>query len=784
MPSLICAVTGISIEPHHALYNWGVTDAAILDHIARLPHARATFKQLVRELGTRGASRADLDAALDRLEQSGDLIEVKSGHFVLSRLSREYVVGRLNMHRDGYGFVIPDHPIEGLRGDVYIPRDSAQTAMHGDRVVVRIARIESDGRADGEIVKILRRAHPTVVGEFRVRRRGSYVIPHDDRIRQWIDIPEGMEIPPKSVSRDRVGVAPIPVTGPDDLDGMIVNVEVLEFPEDGEHAVGRVIEVLGHPDDFGVDVEIVIRKHHIPHQFPPDVLTQAQNVSNIIRTEEIAGRQDFRGMDIVTIDGETARDFDDAVWVDRLANGNYALHVHIADVSHYVTPGSPIDEEALLRGTSVYFPDRAVPMLPLELSTEICSLKPGVDRLVLSVLLEIDHRGDIVAQEFRRGVIRSVERMTYTDVHALLEGDAALRQHYQSLIARFELMRELALILNRKRVQRGAIDFDMPEPLIEFDQFGEMIGVKRSPRNIAHRLIEEFMLAANEAVASHLEQSGIPSLFRIHEKPDPKRVLEFEEIASHFGYSLGIGALPVKRFRMTERGRDGRRLRKGIEIAGDNMAVTSRNYQKLIVKIEGKPEERILTYLMLRSLKQARYSAENRGHFALAATSYTHFTSPIRRYPDLIVHRILSAFFDGQRNVLAPEVLARIADDCSETERRAADAERELVEWKKAKFMEDRVGDQFNGLIISTTRFGFFVELENLFVEGLVPIDTLPGDRYMFNENTRKIIGQRTRREFSIGDTVRVLLDRVEPLEHKLQFSLVEPERARKKRRS
>ncbi|HTA66757.1 MAG TPA: VacB/RNase II family 3'-5' exoribonuclease [Bryobacteraceae bacterium] len=760
-----------------------MTDAAILDHIARLPHARATFKQLVRELGTRGSSRADLDAALDRLEQLGDLIEVKSGHFVLTRSSREYVTGRLNMHRDGYGFVIPDHPIEGLRGDVYIPRDSAQTAMHGDRVVVRIARIENDGRADGEIVKILRRAHPTVVGEFRVRKRGSYVIPHDDRIRQWIDIPEGMEVPPKSASRDRVGVAPIPVSGPGDLDGMIVNVEVLEFPDDGEHAVGRVIEVLGHPDDFGVDVEIVIRKHHIPHHFPPDVLGQAQNVSNIIRTEELAGRQDFRNMDIVTIDGETARDFDDAVWVDRLANGNYALHVHIADVSHYVTPGSPIDEEASLRGTSVYFPDRAVPMLPLELSTEICSLKPGVDRLVLSVLLEIDHRGDIVAQEFGRGVIRSVERMTYTDVHALLEGDAALRQRYQALIGRFELMRELALILNRKRVQRGAIDFDMPEPLIEFDEFGEMIGVKRSPRNIAHRLIEEFMLAANEAVASHLEQAGIPSLFRIHEKPDPKRVLEFEEIASHFGYSLGIGALPVKRFRMTERGRDGRPRRKDIEIAGDNMAITSRNYQKLIAKIEGKPEERILTYLMLRSLKQARYSAENRGHFALAAISYTHFTSPIRRYPDLIVHRILSAFFDGKRNILAPEILARIADDCSETERRAADAERELVEWKKAKFMEGRVGDQFNGLIISTTRFGFFVELENLFVEGLVPIDTLPNDRYMFNENTRKIIGQRTRREFSIGDTVRVLLDRVEPLEHKLQFSLVEPERTRKKAR-
>ena len=760
-----------------------MTDASILQHIAKLPHARATFKQLVRELGARGASREDVDSALDRLTDRGDLVEVRSGHFVAARFSRDYAVGRLNMHRDGYGFLIPDRPVEGLRGDVYIGRESAQTAMHGDRVVVHISRIESDGRADGEIVKILRRAHLTVVGEFRVRKRGCYVIPHDERINQWIDIPEGMELPSAPLSRDRVGVKPIDVTRPEDLDGMIVNVEILEFPEDGGHASGRVIEVLGHPDDFGVDVEIVIRKHHIPHHFPPEVLEQAQNVTNTIRLDELTNRQDFRDLDIVTIDGETARDFDDAVWVERLLNGNYALQVHIADVSHYVTPGSPIDEEAALRGTSVYFPDRAVPMLPLELSTEICSLKPGVDRLVLSVLLEIDHRGDIISQKFCRGVIRSVERMTYTSVHALLEGDASLRERYARLVPRFELMQELALVLNKKRVQRGAIDFDMPEPLIEFDEVGEMTGVKRSPRNIAHRLIEEFMLSANEAVASHLEEAGIPSLYRIHEKPDPKRVLEFEEIASHFGYSLGIGALPVKRFKVRERGRDGRKMHTEIVLAGESMTLTSRNYQKLIAKIEGKPEERILSYLMLRSLKQARYSAENRGHFALAASSYTHFTSPIRRYPDLVVHRILAAFLDGQRNTLAPEQLSTIADECSETERRAADAERELVEWKKAKFMQDRVGEEFRALITSTTRFGFFVELENLFVEGLVPIDTLPGDRYTFHENVRKIIGQRTRREFSIGDGVNVLLDKVDPVEHKLQFSLIEPEPSRKKRR-
>jgi ribonuclease R len=762
-----------------------VTDAQILEHIGELPHARATFKQLVRELGAKIASREELENALDRLVERGQLVEVRSGHFVVTRFSREYAAGRLNMHRDGYGFLIPDHPIEGLRGDVYIPRESAQAAMHGDRVVVRIARIERDGRADGEIVKVLRRAHQTVVGEFRIRRRGNYVAPHDERIRQWILIPEGMELPARAQNRDRVGVAPADVRSAEDLDGVIVNVEILEFPAGGEQALGRVIEILGRPGDFGVDVEIMIRKHHIPHRFPPEVLEQAQNYSNIIREDELAGRKDYRALDVVTIDGETARDFDDAVWVERLANGHLALHVHIADVSHYVRPGTPIDEEAFLRGTSVYFPDRAVPMLPLELSTEICSLKPNVDRLVLSVELEIDRRGDILAQRFGRGVIRSAERMTYTDVHALLEGDPDLRQRYARLTERFELMRELALILSQKRIRRGAIDFDMPEPLIEFDEFGEMAGVTRSPRNIAHRLIEEFMLAANEAVASHLETAGIASIFRIHEKPDPKRVLEFEDIATHFGYSLGIGALPVKRFRTQPmRRRDGKMVRKEIVIADASVPISPRNYQKLIAQIEGKPEERILSYLMLRSLKQARYSAENKGHFALAATSYTHFTSPIRRYPDLIVHRLLDASFHGKRDLIAPERLELIAHDCSETERRAADAERELVEWKKARFMEDKVGDEFGALITSTTRFGFFVELESLFVEGLVPIDTLPGDWFTYQENTRKIVGQRTRREFCIGDTVKVMLDRVDPVEHKLQFSLVEPERGRKKKRS
>jgi ribonuclease R len=669
------------------------------------------------------------------------------------------------VHRDGYGFVTPEEPIEGLRGDIYIGKEAAQRAMHGDRVAVRIVRFEPDGRAHGDIVEVLRRAHPSVVGEFRVKRRGNYVVPHDDRIRQWIQIPEGMELPAARPEVHRVGAHSVAVETVEDLDGMIVNAEILDFG-DGERPVGRIIEILGHADDFGIDVEILIRAHHIPHRFPDDVLEQARAIPGAIGDAEIARRADFRDLDIVTIDGETARDFDDAVWVERLENGRWALQVHIADVSHYVRPGSPIDREAALRGTSVYFPDRAVPMLPVELSTDQCSLRPHEDRLVLSALLEIDPRGDVVGQKFTRGVIRSAERMTYTAVHGVLEGDPVLGDRYARLLPRFHAMRELALILNRKRVRRGSIDFDLPEPLLEFDEFGEMTGVTRAPRNVAHGIIEEFMLAANEAVASHLEASDVPMIFRVHERPDPKRVLDFEDIAAQFGYSLSAGGAPVKRF-------------KGETLALDNPNLTSRNYQKLVAKIEGKPEERILSYLMLRSLKQARYSDQNAGHFALAAPSYTHFTSPIRRYPDLIVHRILAAQLDG-RVYEAP--MRAIADAASESERRAAEAERELVEWKKVKFMIDRVGDEFAALIISTTRFGIFVELQDLFIEGLVPMDTLVGDRFLYHENTRKIIGERSRRAFSIGDKVQVRLDRVDAVEKKLQFSFVDPTPRRRKR--
>jgi len=764
-----------------------MTDSALLAHITKQPQGKTGLKHLFKELRIKGDERAAIETALDRLAARGDLVELSNGHYVATSRSREFVAGRMSVHRDGYGFLIPDRPVPGVSGDFYIGRDNTLGAMNGDRVIGRITSLGPQGRSEAEVVRILRRAHPTVVGQFRIHRKGLFVAPHDERLTEWIEIPEDMAIPDAAAAGqaqvDRIGPAPIEIANVSELDGMIVNVEILEYGDRKGPPVGRVIEVLGSPDDFGIDVEIIIRKHHLPNRFPADVIEQAQSIPMTITASDLNDRRDFRSLPIVTIDGETARDFDDAVLVDKLPNGHYALQVHIADVSHYVTPGSAIDQEARLRGTSVYFPDRAVPMLPFELSTNICSLVPQADRLVLSALIEFDRLGEPLHFEFCRGVIRSAERMTYTNVHLLLEGDAAQRERYAPMVERFELMRELAETLQHKRDKRGSIDFDLPEPLIEFDETGAMTGIARSSRNIAHRIIEEFMLAANEAVAAHLEQTGRAAIYRIHEMPDPKRLMEFEEVAAQFGYSLGIGAIPVSRHRYKERGSShdgGRAVHKEVVIPKE-IKLSSRAYQKLVAKIEGKPEERILSYLMLRSLKQARYSEENVGHFALAATHYTHFTSPIRRYPDLIVHRLLTGSIDGRVYSNESE-LKSIADECSLTERRAADAERELVEWKKAKFMEGRVGEEFDGLIISAARYGLFVELAELFVEGLVPIDTLPGDHYAYHENVRKIIGQRTRREFSIGDRVRVMLERADPLERKLQFSIVEAVRGKRKR--
>jgi ribonuclease R len=783
------------------------------------------------------------------------------------------ITGRLTMHRDGFGFVIPeadslDATLKArLAGDVFIPPPAIGSSMHGDRVLVEVSAVRTDGRAEGRILRSLSRAHPTVVGIFHYGHRHNYVKPIDEKVTQEIVIPRGMETPQSSVS-PVVKTSPTQPTNPkkkksqdrvigkeaavhtdwQDLEGVVVDVEITEWPSATENPRGRVIEILGEEDDFGVDVEIMIRKFHLPHRFPPEVIEEAQAIENIIPARELRHRRDYRQLPIVTIDGETARDFDDAVHVRQLENGNYELQVHIADVAQYVTPSSPLDQQARLRGTSVYFPDRAVPMLPLELSTDICSLRPQVDRLVLSCTMEIDHQGEIVGYEINEGVIRSANRMTYTAVNAVIEGDVGARREYAAQVEHFERMRDLAMILNRKRKRRGSIDFDLPEPVIEFDEFGMMKSITRSERNIAHRLIEEFMLSANECVAHYLENKRIASLYRIHEKPDAKRVYDFEVIAATFGYSLGVGALPIERMQLKADRRDvrgtGKRVHE-IEVPKE-IHITPRMYQKLTEKIAGKPEERILSFLMLRSLKQARYSEENRGHFALAATTYTHFTSPIRRYPDLIVHRILKEVLrksaeklDGEVRVgtsqsivwkrgsappgrgeapspdrqdegtppspwskrrdhaahqqavaplggpVALEELHSIAEESSQSERRADEAERGLMEWKKVKFMERRIGEDFDGLIISVTKFGLFVELTDLFVEGLVPLNTLTDDRYTYHEATRQIIGQRSRKTYSMGDRVRVLVDRIDPVEKKIQFAVLEekPQRATPRRR-
>src|SRR5947207_2569281 len=837
-----------------------ISDSAILKKIERQPKRTAGFKQLVREMGVHGDARRELSERLKRLVNGKQLVQVDSDRYAIPQAAagKNLIVGRLSMHRDGFGFVIPDTSSlderlkARLSGDIFIPPPAVGSAMHCDRVLVEISAIRPDGRAEGRIVRPLHRAHSTVVGLFHYGNRYNYVTPIDQKISQEIVIPPGLELPEKGSEDDtspgkedkkktkksahRVLGEEAKRTQQDNLENVVVDVEITDWPTATQNPRGRVVEILGYEDDFGVDVEIMIRKHHLPHRFPPEVLDEAQEAEPLIPASELKKRRDFRDLPIVTIDGETARDFDDAVTVRRVKNGNFDLRVHMADVAQYVTPDFAIDPEARLRGTSVYFPDRAVPMLPLELSTDICSLRPQVDRLVMSCVMEIDHRGEILGCELCPGVIRSAERMTYTDVKAVLDGDPVLRKRYASLVELFETMRELAMILNRKRERRGSIDFDLPEPVIEFDEHGLMKSITRSERNIANRIIEEFMLSANESVAGYLENKRVASIYRVHEKPDPKRVYDFEVIAATFGYSLGVGPLPIQRIQpKTDRRANygtGKRTRE-IE-SPKEVHITPRMYQKLTEKIAGKPEERIVSYLMLRSLKQARYSEENLGHFALAAPTYTHFTSPIRRYPDLIIHRILkdvlrdsAETWDGEVAIgvsgrqrsgdedetreagtsrpspwskrrdhathqqslkalggpIPIEELHDIAEESSQSERRADDAERELMEWKKAKFMEDRVGEDFDGLIISVTKFGFFVELTDLFVEGLVPLATLTDDRYLYHENTREIIGQRTHKTYRLGQKVRVIVDRIDPVEKKIQFALLEeePQRGRKR---
>ena len=865
------------------------TDREILRRVERSAGQRVGYKQLVRELGMGGGrERRLLMEQLARMTARGALVKVDREQWALPVAANErakndagnatgrrgdaigrgatrenLVAGKLDLHRDGFGFVRAN---DG-EGDIFIPPNEINGAMQGDEVLVDEAPRGRDGRRSGRVARVLTRKNPTVVGIFHAAKpgrryedpllRGNYVTPLDERMTQVILIPEGMEIPRERNTPHRVlgaeAVAQqaatlhrvdhedhshesskdiedeISALDAEAMDGLAVDVEVVDFPTTARPAKGRVLEVLGDSESFGVDVEIVIRKHHLPHVFPENVLEEAQesathNVASLSE-EDRARRTDFRGEPIVTIDGETAKDFDDAVMVKPLGDGTFELQVHIADVAEYVHEGTALDLEARLRGNSVYFPDRAIPMLPQELSTGECSLRPDEDRLVLSCVMRIDADGNVLGYEVGEGIIRSARRMTYTAVQKILDGDVAMCAEYAPLVPEFERMYDLALRLNGKRKRRGSIDFDLPEPVIQFDEQGAMRGIVRSERAWANRLIEEFMLAANECVARWIESQGVPGIYRIHELPDPKRIVEFEDTAAGFGYSLGFGALPVKKVVMKGDRRDARRhgdgrAAKSHEVV-ERIDVTPQMYQRLTARIAGKPEERILSYLMLRSLKQARYSEKNEGHFALAAPAYTHFTSPIRRYPDLIVHRIVKTLLregadpvgeaevvvaekrsgsrvpqiansDGGKAVakvghpprrvdleepLPAAEIAAIAQECSETERRAADAERELIEWKKIKFMQDRVGEDFSAMILSATKYGLFVELDDLYVEGLVPLHTLTDDRYSFRENSREICGDRHGRCYRLGQRVRVLLDRVDRMQKRLQFAILQEER-------
>jgi ribonuclease R len=839
---------------------FALSDRELLRRIERSPGHRVGYKQLVRELSLPGGrDRRLLAEQLARLTSARQLVKLDRDHWALPKAvaTRDNLVaGRLDLHRDGYGFVRPDVRQSNSKAgeDIFIPPNEINSAMQGDQVLVEILPDRADGRKLGRIVRVLTRKNPTVVGIFHFAKNQRFpentVTPFDDRMTQPIVIPEGLEMPAaasktnpnrvldeSALTRESIAIA--------NLEGLVVDVEITDFPTANRPARGRVIEILGDPEAFGVDVEMMIRKHHLPHVFPEKVLAEAREVAHL-DPETVVERRDFRHLPSVTIDGETAKDFDDAVLVTEQPDGGYELQVHIADVAEYVRSGTDLDLEARLRGNSVYFPDRAVPMLPQELSTNICSLRPNEDRLVLSCLMRIDPQGEVLDYEICEGVIRSARRMSYTQVAAIIEPGRddhdATRAHFADLVPDFERMHALALLLNKKRQRRGSIDFDLPEPVIQFDTAGAMQNIVRSTRSWANRLIEEFMLAANECVAEWIEQQGIPSIYRIHEMPEVKRVIEFEDTAAHFGYSLGIGALPVKKIQMKsdrrEQHRHSDRVRGSRDQRGhkphqheiaQEIPVTPQMYQRLTAKIAGKPEERILAYLMLRSLRQARYSEKNEGHFALAAPSYTHFTSPIRRYPDLIIHRIIktllaegaspqrqrvsnessvrrgkssfqtrtalpfqsnpernegvamrSAFHaDPHRNLEIPipeSELAAIAQETSQTERRAAEAERELIEWKKIKFMRDRIGEDFDALILNATKYGLFVELDNLFVEGLVPIDSLRDDHYTYREKTREVIGSRHHRKYFMGQRIRVILDRIDSIQKRLQFALIETE--------
>ncbi len=668
----------------------------------------------------------------------------------MANFERDIVHGRLTCHPDGYGFVVLDDP--NAQGDIFIPPGKMRNAAHGDQVAVRIGA--TDGRQvsgrpsrrsrqgpEGEVVKVLARAKEEIVGKVFHYRQEVFVAPLDPRYRYTIRLVD-----------DRA----------DSLEeGLIVAASIIVQPGKNQMPLGEVAEILGQPDDPEIQYKIVCRQYGIPLEFPESVLSDAE-AAREISEEDLSDREDFRQGLTVTIDGETARDFDDAITIDKNPDGTFVLKVHIADVAHYVRPGSALDVEALNRGTSVYFPDRAIPMLPPRLSNGLCSLNPGVDRLAMTVVMHVNRKGQVEHASFHKSIIQSNERMTYTAVKKILiDRDAELRERYSDLVESFEWMLELCEILNARRMKAGAIDFNLPEAEIEYDVNGDVRDIIRAERNKAHRIIEEFMLLANQTVAEYLESKGLPVVYRVHEEPDPTKVESFLEIAVRFGYSL-------------EKSKRG--------------TYSSRSFQKFMEAVAGTREGQFLAYLMLRSFKQARYSVFNQGHFGLAMGTYCHFTSPIRRYPDLAIHRLLKQAIELQADAdpndgEASANLEVIADQSSDRERQAVDAERTIMKWLMADFMSDRLGDEFDAFIVGMKHNGFFVELLQHYVEGFVPVQTLWDDFYVFNAQAHCLIGEKSHKVFSIGDQVRVRVDKVNRDRHLIDFSVVIEMPKKKKRR-
>jgi ribonuclease R len=677
-------------------------------------------REVLRYLALPKEERRTVRELLRHLAEEGKVVKIRGNRYGLP-IKMNLVVGRVKCHPDGYGFVIPER--EGEQ-DIFVSPRNLREAMHGDRVVARVESIRKKGR-EGSVIRVLERGYHKVVGKFMKGKNYSYVIPEDERIIQEVFIPEG------ETKRARPN--------------QIVVAEITRYPTERVRPEGRVTHILGYPDDPEVEPQIVIHKYDLPHRFSSAVLEEARDLPLIPSPDDYQGRVDLRDIATFTIDGEKAKDFDDAVSVQKEKDGAMKLYVSISDVSHYVEEGAALDEDAYLRGTSVYFPDRAIPMFPAELSNEICCLHPNSDRLTLTVELQYDARGNEKGVRFYPSVIRSGRRLTYTIVKKLLlDDDVTLKKRYNDIVPSLEWMADLSQRLRQKRIERGALDFDLPEPEIILDLQGETEGIIRAERNLAHQIIEEFMIAANEAVAHFLEQNGFPSIYRIHEPPRGEAVDEFRRFVSHFGH----------------------KMKKDAEDP-------SKELQRVLLEVKGRPEERVVNNILLRSMKWAKYSANNVGHFGLASKSYTHFTSPIRRYPDLIVHRILKRVLSKKNGRASEEVLARKAEHLSHRERVAMEAEREMLDRYRVRFMKDKIGEVFKGVIGGVAAFGFFVELQDIFVEGMVRVTSLYDDYYQYHEKRYCLVGERTHKTFRMGDEVVVRVERVDVERRHIDFGLV-----------